>query len=165
MTEFTTWRSLVDGEEISAIPDSVVSRPDDNDNFDSSSSKLGVQFETEVEWEKIGAEISSNTSGFTHAYVYRVADSELMGSVDISSLSAGSEFTVDLSKNIGSGESYNFVVDADGDSFSPGLYNNSSFPYDSDDSNLKIVQGAIGVDGDHPSNSYTLKRIGNVGFN
>ena len=31
MTEFTEWRSLVDGEQIRAIPDDPVFRPDDND--------------------------------------------------------------------------------------------------------------------------------------
>ena len=36
MTEFTTWRSLVDGEKIGAIPDSVVSLYDFGDNSDSS---------------------------------------------------------------------------------------------------------------------------------
>ena len=55
MTEFTTWRSLVDGAEISAIPDSVVFLPeeDDLDNFggatsdyviDSSQPKFNTEF-------------------------------------------------------------------------------------------------------------------------
>ena len=47
MTEFTTWRSLVDGDEISDIPDSVVLSPEDNnlDEFTGSTANWSINSE------------------------------------------------------------------------------------------------------------------------
>ena len=50
MTEFTTWRSLVDGAEISAIPDGVVLRPesDDLDHFSGDTGSWSINDEAPV---------------------------------------------------------------------------------------------------------------------
>ena len=71
MSNFTTWRSLVDGEEILAIPDSAVFHPDDNDldnfqgdtgDFSIDSSPALPDLETGKSINGDGREISS-TSG------------------------------------------------------------------------------------------------------
>ena len=45
MTEFTTWRSLVDGDEISDIPDDPILRPESNDldNFDGDLDNFSIE--------------------------------------------------------------------------------------------------------------------------
>jgi len=42
MTEFTTWRSLVDGAEIIAIPESVVDNFEDSDDVDGAEEPFGI---------------------------------------------------------------------------------------------------------------------------
>jgi len=165
MTDFTggTWRSLVDGAEVFAIPDAVVSRPADNDTSIGPTDAFGLQIETAVDWPQIGARLSTNTSGVTRAYIYRVSDGTLLGDADISSLSAGDTFTVDLNSPLTTGETYNFVVDAEGSEYDRGYNNNASFPYVSSDGDLSIVNGARNqTDSDISVN--ILSEIGNVGF-
>jgi len=142
------------------IPDSVVSRPTDNKNG-SNSNKDGVRIETDVEWPEIDGKISANTSGATRAYIYRVSDGVLMGDTDISSLSAGDVFTINLDTNLVSGETYNFVLDAEGSSWTLGYYDSPSFPYTSDDGNLSIVNGAKDETGTSPT-ANAIVELGNL---
>ena len=162
MTEFTTWRSLVDGEEIATIPDSVVSRPDDDNSF-STTEFRGLQINSDLEWPSIGAEISANTSDATDAYVYRVSDGTLLGQTDISGLGAGDTFTVD-DVNIQANTDYNFILNADGNSWTAGFTSEFSYPYTSEDGNLSIVNDATGETTSSDENPVALTRIGNVGF-
>jgi len=147
------------------IPDSVVSRPKDDNSFTiSSGTKRGVQIQTDVEWPEIGARLSDNTaSDVTTAYVYRVSDGNLMGSADISALTGGDSFTIDLNTPLTSGDTYNFVVDAGGSSYTFGFLNGGSYPYISSDGDLSIVDGAAGTTGTD-SNVNALNDIGNTGF-
>jgi hypothetical protein len=154
-----------DGTQVfGATPDSVVSRPND-DSSDSRSDLFGCQIETSETWPEIGARISANTASQTRAYIFRVSDGQLMGDVDISALSAGDTFTINLDAELVSGETYNFVVDAEGPSYTRGFLdpNNSSFPYTSSDGNLSIVNGAQGQTGDTTTPN-CINDIGNTGF-
>jgi hypothetical protein len=148
MVDFTggVWRSLVDGEKVSAITDSVVSRPDDDDQ-QSLSIKIGIQIKSDVEWPQIGGRISANVSNPTRAYIYRVSDEKELVSKDISGLSAGDTFFVDLEPNIQpfdgtTATEYRFLLDANGNTWTAGRLNNTSYPYVSSDGNLEITSGA-----------------------
>lgn len=136
---------LLSGGAASDIPDSVVFRPDDTSSG-SVTDKIGCRITTDIEWPDIGGKISSNVSGATTAYIYQVNDGSLLGSEDISSLSAGDSFAVsgvDLKPYDGTNATvYNFVLDAGGSSFTNGYYNSASFPYISNDGNLSIINGA-----------------------
>jgi len=149
-----------------AIPDSVVSRPDDNNSFNNASD-FGLLFYTAVEWPDIGGRLSANISGATRAYVYRVSDGQLMGDADISTLSAGDAFTVGLDSSLSAGSEFTFVVDAEGSTFDQGVYNQSiSLPYTSSDGNLEIRDNAEGVSAyGQNDNLLNIVEIGDVGFN
>jgi hypothetical protein len=143
------------------IPDSVVSRPTDN-NFGSLSGKFGVRINSNVEWPSIGAELSSNYAGASTAYIHRVSDGQLMGQTDISALSAGDVFTVN-NVDLAANTDYNFVVDNGGSGYTNGNYDSPSLPYTSSDGDLSIINGANGEQG--PSSSLNnLVRVGDVGL-
>lgn len=164
MVQYTEWRSISDGSIISSIPDSVVTRPEDNRDGDVSS-KDGVQIEVSQEWPQIGARISSNTSGVTQAQIFDVSDGTLMGETDISNLSSGDNFTIDLDNNLQPNGTYNFVLWAEGSNYTIGLFNDPDFPYVSNDEELEIVAYA---DGETTSATFqvpNIDQVGNVGFN
>lgn len=151
--------------EITLRPDSVVTR-DADDALSSLSQKYGLQIETDVEWPEIGGEISANTSEVTDAYVYRVSDGALMGQTDISSLSAGDTFTINLDTNLVSGETYNFVLDAGGSSFTLGRYDSKvNYPYTSADGDLSAVDTALHETSTSIAGPAAVRRVGDVGFN
>jgi len=145
---------------VAAVPNTVVSRTQDDGPF-STSGKLGVRFTTSQQWPDIGATISSETSGLTDAYVYRVSDSVLMGSTDISNLTAGDSFFVGLSTSLSANETYNFVGGAGGATYDSGNYGFASFPYTSNDGNLEIVKGGAGPDSTS-GNPHNFSAIGDV---
>jgi len=162
MTEFATWRSLVDGAEITALPDTSVSRDADNDTNSQSSGELrGIQIETNLEWSAIDGEISSNTSDSTLAEIYRVSDGQLMGSVDISDKSAGEVFRVDLDNDLVNGETYNFVLTNESSSWTAGRNIDQSYPVTSDDDDLSIVNGAVG-ETDDASSALSIVSVGKL---
>lgn len=153
-------------DAVSAIPDSVVSRPSDNNSYNNTNgSPRGVRIQTDVDWNKIGAKLSNNVSGATRAYVYRISDGQNLGDVNISSLSAGGAFTINLSEPLVSGETYSFVVDAEGSGYTQGYYDAPSFPYTSGDGNISITNGAGGSDAlDVATYPNCLNDVGNTGF-
>ena len=145
------------------IPDSVVSRPDDDRSFDSENT-FGVRIETSQEWEDFGGRLSQNISGQTRAYLYRVSDGQLMGDLDISGLSALDTFVIS-DVNLAANEQYNFVVDAEGSTFTQGSFENSVYPYTSSDGNLEIVNGAQGETGTPGGDdAINILEAGNIGF-
>lgn len=145
-----------------AIPDSVVSRPDDN-NSTTDSRTLGLKIESTVDWPSIGAELSSNSTDFTTAYIYRESDGQLMGQTDVSPLSAGDTFVVE-DVNLQSNTVYNFVMDAEGSSWTTGyLGGPPDYPFTSADSQLSIIDGAEDATAEANAAS-SFKRVGNVGF-
>lgn len=147
---------------LEARPTSVVSRPDDNNSFGTSGLR-GLQIETNVQWGEIGGRISANTAGATRAYIYRISDGQLMGETDISDVAANETFTMTLTNALVSGETYNFVVDAEGASYTQGFYDSPSFPYTSSDGDLSIVAGGVQTT-ESDNNTSCLKEIGDVGF-
>lgn len=152
---------------ISAIPDSVVTRPNDDISF-SDSEGYGMVVEPSQDWPDIGAELSNNLSGATRAYIYDFSDGTLLGDTDISGLSAGDTFTFGVS--ISAGGQYSFVVDAEGSSFTVGRLDGSSdlYPYTSSDGNLELtgsIEGANGLTSfGNNEHAYSFTRIGDVGF-
>lgn len=160
MTPIGGVRSGIVGSGV-AIPDSVVSRDADDDSA-SENEYFGLRISTSVEWSAIGGTISQNTSGVTRARVIRVSDSQVLGTTDVSSLSAGDSFTVDLSDNLVSGEQYDFVLDAEGSNYTVGFFSGDNSPYTSSDGNLTIDTGVR-----ETTESVTMNAIvtvGNVGF-
>jgi hypothetical protein len=154
---------------VAYIPDSVVSRPSDNTSSGSSNTTTyGAQITTDVEWPDIGGKISANTSGMTKAYVYRVSDGSLLGSTDISGLSAGDTFTVtgvNLQPHDGTDTTtYNFVMDGGGSGWTHGYYDSPSFPYVSSDGDLSIAAVAKGQQGSQTGFIGALSSVGDVGF-
>ena len=146
--QFNEWISLVDGEVLDGIPDSVVSRPDD-DNDTSSTANGGLHIELKTNWPSIGAEISNNTTGATKAYLYDLdndsyGSSELIDETDISGLSSGDAFAF-KDVNLDSGQEYVIVVDAEGSSYTRGFSGDADdYPYEEDD--IDIIGEASGGD-------------------
>ena len=143
---------------IDAIPDSVVSRPDDTESVERDE-ELGFVVELKDGWPSIGAEISSLTSGQTTAYL-REEDGTLIESQDISSLEAGDAFTFD-DVNLTDGEKYQITLDADGSDYTQGKITDRGYPYTSDD--IDIISRAINGESDENDES-CINNIGNVGF-
>ena len=162
MTEFTTWRSLVDGAEISAMPDSVVFLPEFDDTTGrASGSKRGCQIETDLEWPKFDGKISELTTGATKAEIIREDDGELMGEVDISDKTGGDIFQIDLDVNLVPDETYNFVLTNPDENWTAGVFSDVDYPYVSDDGNLSVV----GSDSFGASDALqAIQSVGNLGF-
>ena len=160
---FDRWRSLVDGAEIdvgSDIPDSVVSRPEDDDSG-TSTGETGLVIETKSEWPSIGARISNNTTGATTAYL-RANDSTLIDSVDISGLSSGDAFTFD-GVGLDADTTFRITLDADGAEYTHGVKaGETDYPYTSPDVD---ITGRI-LDGGEPDEFavVAVNDIGNTGF-
>ena len=153
----------MDGAEIIAIPDSVVSRPDD-DNTSTAPNKFGLVVQMQVDASAIGSEISNLTEDVTRGYLYEIdGDSlgDLIQDVDVSDKSAGDAFTFD-DVNLTDGEEYGIVLDAEGDEWTIGNFDGGhEYPYTSDDLDIVARIGAGGVDDGRPNG---VNNIGNVGF-
>ena len=64
MSDFTTWRSLVDGEEISAIPDTVVlPESDDLEHFEGDTGQYEINDDEPVIFTEVNNLSVKNTSG------------------------------------------------------------------------------------------------------
>ncbi len=150
------WNTL---QEPSAIPDSVVSRPDDN-NSTSTDTPFGIQISVKRDWpDFIDVELSDNGSDRTRAYIYRFSDAELVVDKDISDLSSGDQFRFELSDPLDPDEEYNIIADAEGSSYTSGFYDDASFPYESDD--IDIIDGAAREDEGDP-NPHNFVKVGNL---
>jgi len=110
----------------SAVPNTQITRPTDNDS-NSVSSKSGLVINPNVSLNGIKAELSSDLSGVTTAYVEEVATGTTLGTTSISSLSSGDTFRVD-GITMDSGTDYMLLVDAGGSSYTQGIHNSSSYP-------------------------------------
>lgn len=145
-----------------AIPDSVVSRTDD-DGSEQATDPRGIQIETSQKWPEIGGTISANTSDVTTAYIHRSSDGLLMGQTDISGLVAGDSFSINLDNELQPDTTYNFELDAEGGEFTQGTNDSPDTPYTSDDGNLTILSG--GFDNtESTTDNRCLVTVGNVGI-
>ena len=154
MSDFTTWRSLVDGEEIDVIPDRSVCRVDDNGSTTEETRKRGVSFETSDEWLDFDIQISSETSGVTRAYIHDTSDGSLVADKDISGKSGGDVVSFE-SVNLEAESEYAAVLDAEGSDYTEGFENEGEWqpPLASDDGEL-VLTGRI-MDSDDLDNPDT----------
>ena len=113
------------------IPDSVVSRPDDDSTAPGRDDVQGMEIELKSDWPSIGGRISNNSSGADTARLYDSDTRSQIDSVDISGLSSGDAFTFD-DVNLESGKKY--IIFLDGANWTLGFRDNeSNYPYTSDD--------------------------------
>ena len=145
-----------------AIPDSVVSRPNDDDST-TRTEKEGLEIEVKSDWPSIGVEISNNSSGASTAYLQDSNGNEIQ-TTDISELSSGDAFTFD-EVNLQSGNKYRILLDDGGNSWTLGFTSGGlDYPYTSDDVDITAT-----VENDDEVTTSDVVRavdnIGNVGFN
>ena len=124
---------------IDAIPDTVVSRQDDNITS-TQSGKMGLGIQTKSNWPSIAFRLSNNTgSDATRAYLHELDENDdlstLISDVDISADSAGDivEFN---DVNLAANERFAIVIDAEESSFDVGFFDTDSeanYPYESED--------------------------------
>jgi len=160
LSDDDTASTSVTVEEFTAIPDSVVSRPADN-NDASTTGNLGIEISISQDWPSIGCQISSNVSGFSTARIYDSSES-FIDSVNISSLSAGDTFTFD-NVNLTSGSNYILTINNDGSTYTTGYFDSPSTPYTSSDGNLSIVDGRR-LDSGTTSALPNIVTVGDIGF-
>ena len=131
---------------ISAIPDTSVSRPDDDDAVETPNEE-GIRMETNVVWPEIDCRLSNLVENQTRCQVFRAVENDddvLIGEEDISSINALDIFTVDLTEDIVSDEEYEFIVGAEGSEYTLGRLEDPDYPYVSDDGDISLIGGAKG---------------------
>ena len=137
-----------------AIPDSVVTRPDDDRT--AGSDGLGVEFESTEEWPEIGFRLSQNVEDPVEASLFD-ADHTLLQSKNISGLEALDTFTID--QQIEANQTYYIELTDVG---TAGGLDSHDAPYESDDGVLTITDAS--QDGASIGDMYNILEIGNVGF-
>jgi hypothetical protein len=148
--------------EIVDIPDSVVSRIDD-DTDSSTSEKFGLYFSTTNEWSEMDFQVSNNTLAFTKIYIIDDSDGTTVTTKTVSNIQSGDVITVSFDSPI-QGD-YRVVADAEGSSFTLGLIylpdRSASYPFESSDGNLSLTAGYDG--GSKTTNyCYVFTKIGNI---
>ena len=141
-----------------AIPDSVVTRPDDDDS--TSVSGDGIRFESSEPYSAMGFTISANTSGQETATIVNRETDTTIGSKDISGLSAGDSFTIEA--DIEANTTYAIIFEADGDLLTGGFIDNLDYPIVGPNGILQITSGDVG--GSEDSRAHCVVSVGNVGF-
>ena len=137
------------------IPDSVASRPDD-DQTRNVSSEQGLTIEIKDDWPSIGVEISELCEDFTKAYL-REMDGTLIEDIDIAGLSSNESFTFD-DVNLEDGNKYTITMDAEGSDYTVGRLSSFDYPYTSDFVDIVADQ----TDSDNEPRGFV--KVGNVGF-
>ena len=141
MTEFTEWRSLVDGEIISAIPTIVVRQNDDDST--GANNEIGIRYESDKKFNDISAIISANASGYSTAYFRDLDNDELLDSVDISDKDPGNR--VDFDGKVEESTVYFLGMDNDGDSMTHGFLDDSNYslPIENETEDARMLGGKI----------------------
>jgi len=142
--------------EIGVVPNSVVSRPADDD-WASSSGPDGLRIETKSEWPSIGAKLSANTSNVTDAVLTRVSDGTEIDRIDVSNLGAGDTFTFD-NVDLAANETFDMELENTSGDFANGYNTSVSFPYTTADVDI------IGRAGGGTALVASLNDVGNTGF-
>jgi hypothetical protein len=148
-----------------AIPNSLVTRPEDNNSGNAGES--GLKITTSVEWVEIQAKISANVSGFSTAEIHTLDGSNnfdvQIASIDVSNKSAGDVLTFsdsDLSQNLDSSDDYVFTFP---NASTVGYYGTPDFPYESSDGNISIVNGFnTAASGNTQGIALNFVEIGNI---
>jgi hypothetical protein len=143
--------------EVTDIPDSVVSRPDDNTSL-SLSRPRGLVIEVKSDFNGVKCRISGNSSGFSRARIYDFSNDQYIETVDISDKNAGD--IIELQAELIDGEEYGIELDNDGGSWTGG-YNDlaDNYPYSGDD--LNIVGNADDGTKRTETQSMAINDIGN----
>ena len=170
MSDFTTWRSLVDGEEIGVIPDSLLTR--DDDNTDSTGTvEAGVIFELSERWQdRFDIELSTGGDvAFTEARIREESDRSIVASKDISDKSGGDQVAIPLDEDLQAEKDYTIGLATDG-TVDTGALDNVDYPVSSDDGVIEVKTG-IRIDVDDGSTISTdsdrfwaIKQMGNLGL-
>ena len=159
---FNRWRSLVDGAEIDvgpAIPDSVVSRPDDDATFDADESD-GLTVAFADEFGSFAFRISNNSSGFSRVRVYDYDAGSYVFNKDISAKSAGDTVVVEL--EVSGNVDYGVEIDNDGSEWTVGFADDGGidYPYESEDVDI-VSQSRNG--GQRTGDSANVRAINDIG--
>ena len=178
MVDFTggTWRSLVDGSEVVAIPDSVVERPEDNTNS-TTSNACGIIISSDVEFnDQIQVEISSNFVNDEidelHIDEYDLSNNEHIERIatkDGSNREPNEIVTFDLSSPIDDRNEFAITASTTGNTNNHAFLDPADPPYVSTDEDLKIEAGVVADDpvfADGPDNENdrvsNFERVGNI---
>ena len=141
----------------SAIPDSVVSRPDDTNTATGLSNSIGLVVNRNADYNAIGARISSQTSNATRARLFDYSTESYELSQDISALVAGDTFAFEY--EFKSGVNYGVEIDADAGSWDVGFNSTSAYPYIGSD--IDIVARSQNGSIDDTSGVAAVNDIGN----
>lgn len=143
-----------------AIPDSQVSRADDNTLADGDGPR-GLQIKTTVEWpDRMDGIISANTSGADTATIHNSDNGDLIGQANISGKSAGDVFSVDLDNPLQPETVYNFELSDPDGSYTQGQNDSPDTPVTSPDGNIEIVGG--GFDNTRSTTPRCIVTVGNL---
>ncbi len=143
----------VSNESVVLVNTSPTSRSTDNTSG-STSDKHGLEINPNEDMAQVAADISSNTSGHTTAYVTDTGGS-VLASTDISGVGSGGSFSINQS--LSSGTSYYLVVDAGGSSYTLGQNDSDSHPTTGD--KIDIEAGVYNGTGTSTSDSYTVNNV------
>ena len=147
---------------VSAIPDSVTSRPADDDSA-SVSRSLGLAITPNNDFDAVGFRISANTVDATRARLYDYSQSAYVATKDISGLSAGDTETFNY--GFVSGQDYGIELDNDGSTWTVGFASgdeSTEYPFTGEDIDI-IARSDEGVQ-DSSSDPVAVNDIGNTGF-
>ena len=151
-------------EELLAIPDSVVSRTADNDTTSSTdTTSYGMRFKSDVEWDKIGFELSENTEELNDetAELHDNDAGELIATKDVSGLSGGDTFVID--DGIESDTDYSILLNPD-EGRTLGHFDGDDTPYQSEDGDITIENSVSQDPTDDSGIEAGIISIGNVGI-
>ena len=154
-------RVFFDGD---AIPDSVVSRSDDDDTLTDTTGNYGIEISTSQEWPDIQARLSQNFSGAGEAVIWDANDGsgDIIETVDISDKSALDVFVFE-DVDLNSDANYTITVnEGDIDSYDSGFKEIGDFSFVSEDGNLEIVNGASGTPPDGSTFGHSILEVGNI---
>ena len=143
------------------IPDSVTSRPDDDESESSFSESQGLAIVSSKSFSGTKARISSQTSGVTRARVYDYGQSEYIASTDISGLSSGDVFQIDF--DFQSGVDYGIELDAEGGDYTAGFNRDErDYPYTGTDIDI-IARSRNGTQIDDGTSSSGVSSVNDIG--
>ena len=153
---------------IDAIPDSVVSRPADDGANTGVTNPIGLRMDFGTEWP---TEIDVKTGGFWDsgndaetAKVILLDENDnhdkTIGETDVSDVGPNEIVTIPLDETISENEKYDIVADAENDFGVGGYFDETDFPYQSDDNNISIIAGSDG--GDETGVPFAFEEVGNL---
>jgi len=157
--DFGVWGSVVSGERYD-IPDSVVSRPDDDDTFTGDHSD-GMVVAFNDDFDSFAVRISNNSEDFERIRVYDYDEGVYIYSEDISD--KNSDDTVVIDQNVEEGIDYGVELDNDGSDWTVGFYDvRETYPYESEDVDIIATsRNAEQFTSDRTSTPRSINDIGN----